>query len=352
LPPRTRTLRIDYTALSMVAPQKVRFRYVLDGSGQGWQDAGTRRQAFYNDLPPATYYRFHVIASNNSGVWNETGASLEFTVLPAWYQTAWFKLSCVLTGGIVLWILYRIRLRQIADTMNVRFNDRMAERNRLAGELHDTILQTIQASKLIADNARLDHSADPVRLREAMNSISEWLSQATTEARAALNSLRESTSQRNDLAEALQQAAEASQAMASMKFVLSVEGTARDLHPIVRDEIYRIGSEAIRNAVRHSGGTELHADLTYGHDLVLRISDNGLGMKADLATQGLPGHFGIPGMYERASRIHATLHVRSGRNAGTELELHVPRNVVYREPKSGSETAAGILRRFRRRKTP
>jgi signal transduction histidine kinase/ligand-binding sensor domain-containing protein len=351
LPPRTRTLRIDYTALSMVAPQKVRFRYVLDGSGQGWQDAGTRRQAFYNDLPPATY-RFHVIASNNSGVWNETGASLEFTVLPAWYQTAWFKLSCVLTGMIVLWILYRIRLRQLAETMNVRFNDRMAERNRLAGELHDTILQTIQASKLIADNARLEHSADPVRLREAMNSISEWLSQATTEARAALNSLRESTSQRNDLAEALQQAAEASQAMASMKFVLSVEGTARDLHPIVRDEIYRIGSEAIRNAVRHSGGTELHADLTYGHDLVLRISDNGLGMTADLATQGLPGHFGIPGMYERASRIHATLHVRSGRNAGTELELHVPRNVVYREPKSGSETAAGILRRFRRRKTP
>jgi signal transduction histidine kinase len=249
-------------------------------------------------------------------------------------------------------MLYRIRLRQLADTMNVRFNDRMAERNRLAGELHDTILQTIQASKLIADNARLDYSVDPVRLREAMNTISEWLSQATTEARAALNSLRESTSQRNDLAEALQQAAEASQAMASMKFVLSVEGTPRDLHPIVRDEVYRIGSEAIRNAVRHSGGTELHADLIYGPDLVLRISDNGLGINADLATQGLPGHFGIPGMYERASRIHATLRLRSGMNAGTELELHVPRSTVYREPKNGSETAAGILRRFRRRKNP
>jgi signal transduction histidine kinase len=220
----------------------------------------------------------------------------------------------------------------------------------LAGELHDTILQTVQATKLIADNARLEYPADAVRLRETIESISEWLSRATAEARAALNSLRESTSQRNDLAEALQRAAEASQVMASMKFVLSVEGTARDLHPIVRDEIYRIGCEAIRNAVRHSGATELQAALAYGHDVVLRISDNGRGMASDVATQGLPGHFGIRGMYERASRIHGTLRLRSHINEGTELELRVRGNAVYSKSRAILKSGMGILGRFRRRK--
>jgi signal transduction histidine kinase len=249
----------------------------------------------------------------------------------------------------MLWVLYWYRLRRHAATMNVRFDERMAERNRLAGELHDTILQTVQAAKMIADNAHLEYSTNPVRMREAMNSVSEWLSQATTEARAALNSLRESTSHRNDLAEALQRAAEASQAMSSMKFVLSVDGTGRDLHPIVRDEIYRIGCEAIRNAVRHSGATELHADLVYGNDLVLRISDNGCGIPADLTTEGLPGHFGIPGMHERASRIHGTLRLQGRITAGTEVELHVPGNIVYRDSKT-VPWAARILRSFRQRK--
>ena len=138
--------------------------------------------------------------------------------------------------------------------------------------------------------------------------------------------------------------------MTPLKFVQSVEGTARDLHPIVRDEIYRIGCEAIRNAVRHSGATEIRSALTYGQDLVLRISDNGRGMASDVVTQGLPGHFGIRGMYERASRIHGTLRLRSRINAGTELELHVRGNVVYSDGRTIRESGVNILGRFRRQK--
>ena len=161
LPARTRDLAIDYTAPSFVVPQKVRFRYMLEGHDEGWQEAGTRRQAFYNDLRPG-HYRFRVIASNNDGLWNEQGATLNFGVAPAWYQTNWFRVLSVVSGLFVVWSVYRLRLRQMAAAMSVRFDERLAERTRLARELHDTFLQTVQGSKLVADDA-LEHTE---RLRQ------------------------------------------------------------------------------------------------------------------------------------------------------------------------------------------
>jgi hypothetical protein len=204
LPPLTRDLEIDYTALSYVVPQKVRFRYRLEGHDTGWQEPGTRRQAFYNDLRPRKY-RFHVIACNNDGVWNDIGATLDFSVAPAWYQTNWFLLLCVLTGTLLLWALYRLRVRQIARILGVRFDERLAEHTRMARELHDTFLQTIQGSKLVAAHA-LKRSDDRVRMVRALEQLADWLGRATEEGRAALNSLRISTTQRNDLAQALKRA--------------------------------------------------------------------------------------------------------------------------------------------------
>jgi len=215
--------------------------------------------------------------------------------------------------------------------MNARFNERIAERNRLAGELHDTILQTVQATKMIADQARDGESSDPIRLREAIENISEWLAQGTTEARAALNELHTSTTQSNDLAQAFQRVAEDLGAASSLRFVLSVEGAAPELHPIVREEVYRIGCEAIRNACLHSGASELEVKPSYAQNLTMRVRDNGKGIDPDVARNGRPGHFGLRGMQERAIRIRGTLHILSRPNSGTEIELITPGKIVFLE---------------------
>jgi signal transduction histidine kinase len=234
--------------------------------------------------------------------------------------------------------MFQMRVLQIAAGMNARFDERMAERNRVATELHDTILQTVQATKMIADNARYGHSADPAHLRDTIENISDWLARATAEGRAALNNLRASTTQRNDLAGALQQAAQTSGVISSMRFVLSVEGAAQDLHPIIRDEIYRIGTEAIRNAHLHSAATELEVNINYSHDLTVRVHDNGRGIDPDFTTSGKPGHFGLPGMQERATRIHGTLQIMSGPSSGTKVELVIPGKIAFRRQLNGQRS--------------
>ena len=176
LPPLTRDLEIDYTALSFVVPQKVRFRYKLEGRDAAWQEPGTRRQAFYSDLRPGRY-RFRVMACNNDGVWNEGGATLDFIVTPAWYQTGWFRILCVVFGVAILGALHKLRLHQIARTISIRFDERLAERTRMARDLHDTFLQTIQGSKLVADRA-LKPSTDAVRMHRALEQLSVWLGRA------------------------------------------------------------------------------------------------------------------------------------------------------------------------------
>jgi signal transduction histidine kinase len=328
LPPLTRDFEIDYTALSFTVPQKVRFRYRLDGHDADWQDPGTRRQAFYNDLGPGTF-TFHVIACNNDGVWNEAGASLKFTVAPAWYQTVWFRLLAVLIGIATVWAIYRFRVRQISAELAARFDERLGERTRLARELHDTFLQTVQGSKIVADDA-LDPGSDNARMRNALEKLSIWLSQAVDEGRAALHSLRVSTVEKNQLAEALQRATENPQIPASMTVTFSVIGDAVDLHPVVRDDVYRIAFEAIRNAAVHSHASLLEIDLRYGDTLSVRVKDNGIGIDPSISDHGKVGHFGLQGMRERAARIHSKLTVVSSTNAGTEVTLVVPGKVVYR----------------------
>src|SRR5262249_45357837 len=147
LPPRTRDVEIDYVGLSFAAPQRVLFRYRLEGRDDVWQEPGTRRQAFYSDLRPGRY-RFRVIASNNDGLWNDAGAALDFIVPPAWYQTWSFLVLCVAIAAMSLWALYRLRVRQLAHALNARFDERLAERTRVARDIHDTLLQTVQGSKL------------------------------------------------------------------------------------------------------------------------------------------------------------------------------------------------------------
>jgi signal transduction histidine kinase len=329
LPPLTRDLEIDYTALSFVVPQKVRFRYKLEGRDAAWEEPGTRRQAFYTDLGPGKY-RFRVIACNNDGVWNDAGATLDFIVTPAWYQTNWFRILCLVTGVVILVALHKLRLRQHARTISIRFDERLAERTRMARDLHDTLLQTIQGGKLVADRA-LKPSTDTSQMRRALEQLSVWLGRATEEGRAALNSLRTTTTQTNDLAEALRRVTENGLIPSSMAVTFSVVGDAREMHPIVRDEIYRIGYEAIRNAFVHSSASRLEVELRYTNDLALRVSDNGTGIDPAIADTGREGHFGLQGMRERAARIGGKLTIVSSANLGTDIKLIVPGTAIFRK---------------------
>jgi signal transduction histidine kinase/streptogramin lyase len=327
LPPLTHDLEIDYTALSFVVPQKVRFRYKLEGRDTVWQEPGTRRQAFYSDLRPGRY-RFRVLACNNDGVWNEEGATLKFSIMPAWYQTNWFQSLCVVSGVFIIWVIHRLRVLQISKAIGARFDERLAERTRMARDLHDTFLQTIQGSKLVADDA-LEPSSDPIRMRRALEQLSAWLARAMQEGRAALNSLRATTTQKNGLGEALQRMIEDRVIPSSTAVTFSVLGDSREMHPVVRDEVYRIGYEAIHNACSHSGASRLEVELRYANDLVLRVSDNGRGIDPAIADRGKDGHFGLQGMRERAARIAAKLVLVSSSNSGTEIKLIVPGGVVF-----------------------
>ena len=328
LPPLTRDLEIDYSALSFVNPAKVRFRYMLEGHDRGWQEPGTRRQAFYTDLRPGNY-RFRVIACNDDGVWNEAGATLNFVVAAKWYQTKWFLVGCFLGGVLILWALHRLRMRQAAKALRVRFDERLAERTRIAREFHDTLIQTIQGSKLVADDA-LDQSADPARMRHALKQLSEWLDRAIREERAALNSLRTSSTETNDLAEGLRRATEECRMFGPIVASFSVDGNAREMHPVVRDEIYRIGYEAIRNACAHSKAGQLHVGLKYGQDLAISVGDNGVGIPESIINGGTNGHYGLQGMRERASRIGGKLRIVSSVDSGTEVSLVVPGGIAFR----------------------
>lgn len=230
------------------------------------------------------------------------------------------------TFSIAMFFAWAIA-RKIID---LRLEERLNERTRLTRELHDTFLQTIQGSKLVADDA-LDPSADPIRMRRAMEKLSLWLGKATQEGRAALNSLRATTTQTNDLADALRRVTEDGLMPRSMAVTFSVVGDSREMHPIVRDEIYRVGYEAIHNACTHSGASQLKVELRYAHDLALRVTDNGTGVDPAIADRGKDGHFGLQGMRERAARIEGKLTLESSSNSGTEIKLIVPGGIVFRK---------------------
>jgi signal transduction histidine kinase len=234
-----------------------------------------------------------------------------------------------------------MRVQQVAEAMSVRFDERLSERTRIARDFHDTLLQTIQGTKLVADSA-LKQSADPIRLRGAMEQVSVWMGQATEDGRAALDSLRTSTTETNDLAEAFRRSIEECRIHGSMEASFSLVGEVSEMHPIVRDEVYRIGYEAIRNAYVHSQASHLQVELTYAQDLLLRVRDNGVGIDPAIVDEGKEGHFGLQGMRERARRIVAKLTVETSAESGTEIKLTVPGSIIYRRAISGGRELPAI----------
>jgi signal transduction histidine kinase/ligand-binding sensor domain-containing protein len=342
LPPLARDLTIDYTALSLVVSEKVHFRYKLEGWDREWQDAGTRRQAFYTNLGPRKY-RFRVMACNNSGVWNETGDTLDFSIAPAYYQTIWFRSLCVAAFLALLWGIYQLRLRQVAQQFNMRLEERVGERTRIARELHDTLLQSFQGLLLKFQATTYLLPGRPEEARKTLESTIDQAAAAITEGRDAVQGLRSSTKVTNDLACAIttlgQELASGETNANAAEFHVEVEGTPRELHPILRDEVYRIAGEALRNAFKHAQAKQIEVEIHYDErQLRLRVRDDGKGIDAKhLKEEGRAGHYGLRGMRERAKLMGGRLAVWSEIDSGTEVELKIPASRAY-------ETAPGRRR--------
>lgn len=331
LPPLTRDLEIDYTALSLIIPEKVRFRYRLAGAGGDWQDAGTRREAFFTNLRPGSY-RFSVVACNNDGVWNEKGATLAFTVLPAFYQTRGFFLLCVAASAFLMWAAYRWRLRQVAARLDLQFQERLEERTRIAQDLHDTLLQGVLSASMqfhvAIDGIPADAPEKPLLSRAL-----QLLAMVIEEGRNAVRGLRAPASQppgADDLAQALSRIPQELGLQEPGGFRVVVEGPPQPLRPLIRDEVYRISREALINAFRHSGAAEMEVEIEFTRRaLRVLVRDDGRGIDPEVLRAGREGHWGLSGMRERAERVGAQLRVWSRVGAGTEVELSVPAEIAF-----------------------
>lgn len=342
LPIKARNVQINYTALSLSIPERVRFRYQLR-AGEPWQEAGARRTAYFTDLDPGDY-TFRVAASNNDGVWNETGATIDFTIPPAFYQMRWFYVLCGLACLAVLTVIYRVRVRQVAAQVRGRLEARLAERERIARDLHDTLLQGMQGL-IWRFQAATDRIPAGEPARHLMEQSLDRADKLLEESRDKVKDLRPSASAVADLAQALAAEGEQFAQLHSAKFHVSVVGTHRDLHPIVREEGFMICREAMANAFRHAQAADIEAEVTYGDiALHLRIRDDGRGIgTAVLDAGGKPGHFGLIGMRERAKKLGAHIEVWSKPGAGTEIDLRVPAAVAYRRPQPESRSMRSWL---------
>ena len=294
LPAGASDLRVEYTALSLQNPDRVRFRYRLEGVDKAWIDAGQRGEAFYTRLGPG-HYRFEVIAANNDGVWNNTGATLQFVIPPTFLQTPMFAALCAFLTGLVLWIAYTIRIRQVAAAIQARLEERLDERERIARELHDTLLQGFQGLVLRLQGI-MEGLPKNLPARADLDVVLMRADEVLVFGRNRVLDLRV-IDQPGGLAAALRDAADTMAAISRTRVTLLVEGTPRMLHPIVGEELAAIGREAISNAFRHANARTIDVRLIYSRTaLTLRIVDDGTGIAEDVLSDGRQGHFGLVGM--------------------------------------------------------
>jgi len=332
--PGTQNVEIDYAGLSLSIPERVTFRYKLEDTDADWQIVGTRRQAYYSNLGPG-WYRFRVIARNSDGVWNDTGAWIDFSIAPTYYQTAWFRVSCLAVFLALVWAAYQLRIQQLHHQFTIGLEARVKERTRIARELHDTLLQSFQGVTLLFQRAR---NLLPERAAEAMQTLDRALDgadEAMAEGRDAIHDLRSPASAAKGLAEEITALAEELVAKDGSKDLVQsrvvIEGSAQTLHPDVHIEIYRIAREALRNAFRHSEGRRIETEIAYSDGLFrLRIRDDGKGIDPNVRDRcERTGHWGLRGMRERAERLGGQLKVWSEPGAGTEVELQIPGSIAY-----------------------
>jgi ligand-binding sensor domain-containing protein/signal transduction histidine kinase len=345
LTPSTNSIAVEFAALDYSAPERNRYAYQLEGFDNGWtQSEPSHRLAAYTNLPPGDYL-LRLRGSNREGVWSRSELTVPIRVLPAWFQTLTFK---ILVGLAVLGLLafaYQLRVRSIERRFQERHLARLAERERIARELHDTLLQGVQGLILLFQTvgqqiSRGDTARALILTEQALNRADRVLG----EGRNRIKDLRATADEAADLPQAL--AAEGEQLVLTYpaQFRTSVDGAHRELHPIVRDEIFQIARESLSNAFQHSGAQHIEAEVSYGDTLLhVRIRDDGRGIGTDvLDAGGRPGHFGLLSMRERAEKIGAQLKIWSKAGAGTEIHLQVPAEVAYRRSRTARSLTSTI----------
>jgi signal transduction histidine kinase/ligand-binding sensor domain-containing protein len=347
---------LEFSALSYSDPTRNRYRYRLEGLEKQWNERDSaRRFVTYTTLAPGDYV-FRVQGSNSLGVWNTTGASVQIRVLGAWWTWWWVRAAFLLLALAATVALYRFRVRHLAHELHLRFEERLAERTRIARELHDTLLQSFHGLMFQFQAVRNMLSRRPDEAIHVLDAALERTEQAIAEGRDAIHDLRSSTVVTNELAQAVTAlGAEMSKeishepsgqdsANGSARFHVVVEGPPRELHPILRDEVYAIAREAVRNAFRHAQARNIEADIMYnGSSFQLHIRDDGKGIDPRIVAEGRAGHYGVSGMRERARRIGGKLDVWTGTGAGTEIELSIPGSIAYGT--SPGRTVLGLFRK-------
>lgn len=317
IPPGHERLSFEYTGISLASPQRVRFRYRLEGFDRDWVDAGTRRTAYYTSLPPREY-RFLVTARANDGVWNGEEAAVTFRLLPRFYQTVWFYLLLVSALALSVYAFYRWRVRQV----EAQFNAVLAERNRIAREIHDTLAQGFVAVSLQLEllGRKLDNAPDVVK--DLIRQAREMVQSSLNEARRSIWQLRSEGSEADDFRARLSKMASEITQRSGLKVQFQVLGTYRALPENIESELLKIGQEAVTNVVRHAHANAVKIDLAYDPKKVrMTIADDGRGFAGSANSAGPEGHFGLRGMRERAAQIGAELNVKSRPGEGTEIDI-------------------------------
>ena len=321
-----------FAGLSLSSPERVRFRYRLDGFDNQWSDPTASHEAVYTNLAPAAY-RFRLIASNADGDWNSAESLVDFTVEPAIWQTVWFRSLTFVTLAVLAIAAYRYRLRQLTRQLNLRFEDRLAERVRIAQELHDTLLQGVMSASMLLHVAA-DELPPESASRMKLSRILALMSDVTNEGRRALRGLR-TNAEPSSLDKAFRRIQEELYREENIEFRVTEEGRPRMLRPVIYDEVFRIGREALVNAYRHSGPRSIEVEMEYGaKSFLLFVRDDGCGISPEVMRSGLDDHWGLIGMRERAEKIGAQLSIWSRKSGGTEIRLCIPNQIAFESHQS------------------
>jgi ligand-binding sensor domain-containing protein/signal transduction histidine kinase len=343
LPPEIRSITFRYSGTNLSFEHRTLFRYFLDGLDQTWSTDASSRQVIYTHLAPG-HYTFRTVASNALGVWNGPEADIAFNVRPAYWQTWYFQVLCVLAAASLAIAVYRVRLIQVTEQLNKRYQDRLAERTRIAQDLHDTLLQGVISASMQLDVAQ-DRIPEDSPARPLLRRVLQLMRQVTEEGRAALRGLRAHDSSA-DLEAMFKGLGDESVHAPKAEFLVRVEGRVRPLQSALLDEVYRIGREAYINAAAHAQASRIEVILESGlRAFRLVVRDDGRGIDAAILRDGRSGHWGLPGMKERARAIGSVLKIRSRVPGGTEVELVIPAAIAYTRMNAGRILWPWSLRR-------
>jgi signal transduction histidine kinase/ligand-binding sensor domain-containing protein len=328
LPPGTHHVELHLEAVDLASPEKVRLQYRLDGVDAGWLDADASRMAVYTNIPVGAD-RFHVRASASDGVWDRTGIVYNITQRPYFYQTTWFRVVAISAFILLLSAAYLMRVQQIVQQAHIRLEERLVERERIARELHDTLLQGVLSASMqldVAEDQLPEDSPTKPLLRRAL----QMMRQVVEEGRNALRGLRTQDADNGDLALAFSRIGRELAVDERIGYRVVAQTAMRPLRAQIRDEVYRIGREAIVNAFMHANASSVEVEMEHANRYFrILVRDDGCGIDSQVLDAGREGHWGLAGMRERSEGMGASLKLRSRPGTGTEVELTIPGAIAF-----------------------